>query len=30
MDEMMEWLKNLNNRLLGDVLKRVPYVESAV
>jgi len=29
-DEMLEWLKNLNNRLLGDVLKKIPYVESAV
>jgi phosphotransferase system enzyme I (PtsI) len=29
-DEMLEWLKNLNNRLIGDVLKRIPYVENAV
>jgi len=29
-DEMLEWLKNLNNRLLGDTLKKIPYVESAV
>jgi len=30
MDEMLEWLKNLNLRLLGDVLKRIPYIESSV
>jgi phosphotransferase system enzyme I (PtsI) len=24
MDEMLEWLKNLNFRLLGDVLRRIP------
>ena len=28
MEEMMEWLKNLNIRFLGDVLKRIPYIES--
>jgi len=30
MEEMLEWLKNLNLRLLGDVLKRIPYIESSV
>jgi phosphotransferase system enzyme I (PtsI) len=30
MDEMLEWLKNLNLRLLGDVLKRIPYIDSSI
>jgi len=29
-EEMMQWLKNLNMRLLGDVLKRIPYMESSI
>ena len=29
-EEMMQWLKNLNLRLLGDVLKRIPYMESSI
>ena len=27
MDQALKWLKNLNHRLLGDVLKKVPYIE---
>jgi phosphotransferase system enzyme I (PtsI) len=28
-DEMLEWLKNLNSRRLGDLLKRIPYMENS-
>jgi phosphotransferase system enzyme I (PtsI) len=29
-EEMTQWLKNLNLRVLGDVLKRIPYMESSM
>jgi phosphotransferase system enzyme I (PtsI) len=29
-EEMAQWLKNLNLRLLGDVLRRIPYLESSM
>ncbi|MDR0331772.1 MAG: phosphoenolpyruvate--protein phosphotransferase [Chitinispirillales bacterium] len=30
MDDMLAWLKNLNARLLGDLMKRIPYIETGI
>ncbi len=29
-EDMMQWLRNLNRRLLGDVLQRIPFAEGTI